>query len=128
MRGAPPAEQYGRHSDLCIMGMYYAQHTGADMWAYHDLMFHAGVGQQVDIEDARALASYAGGLLDHGAFYAAITAGKYQQAVLDGNDYAYEKSDVWYLPVFRSGQTRLDAAGGVGVSKQQLQAFLDGLA
>jgi hypothetical protein len=44
--------------------------------------------------------------------------------MLDANDYAYEQKGVWAVPTFVCGDIRLDAVGGVGITKQQLDDFL----
>ena len=120
----PRPEQYGPHSDLCIQGLLYALEKGADVWEYHERMFSAAHKEKTDIEDPAALAGRVHGLLDTDAFLKTLQSGEYEKAVTDGNDYAYGKSEVWFLPAFRMNGRRLDAAGGVGVTKEQLSDFL----
>ncbi|MCL2004491.1 MAG: DsbA family protein [Oscillospiraceae bacterium] len=122
----PRPEEYGIHSDLCIQGMFFALEQGADAWAYHDRMFSAAQKEKVNIEDPEALAGRVQGLLDADAFLKALRSGVYEKAVTDANDYAYEQSGVWFIPAFRMDGRKLDAAGGAGVTKAQLSAFLGG--
>ncbi|MCL2031024.1 MAG: DsbA family protein [Oscillospiraceae bacterium] len=122
----PRPERHGMHSDLCIQGMFFALEQGADVWDYHDRMFSAAQTERVNIEDPETLAARVRGLLDPDAFLGALRSGRYEKAVTDGNDYAYEQSEVWYLPAFRMNGRKLDAAGGVGVSREQLADFLKG--
>jgi predicted DsbA family dithiol-disulfide isomerase len=120
----PRPEKYGPHSDLCIQGLYYALEQGADIWEYHARMYAAAVRDRVNIEDPEAVAGRVRGLLDPDAFLRALRSGRYAKAVSDGNDYAYELSGVWAVPSYRMDGRKLDAVEGVGVTKDQLAAFL----
>ena len=123
----PRPEVYGRYSDLCVQGLFYAIDQGADLIAFHERMYHAALKDKVNIEAPAALADYFGGMFDPVAFRDALQSGKYAQAVLDANDYAYEKSGVWFVPAYRMDGRKLDAAGGNGVTKAQLEEFLNGV-
>jgi len=120
----PRPEVYGRYSDLCVQGMFYAMEQGADLRDFHDHMYQAALKDGIDIEDPAALAEYFKDLFEPEAFRAALLSGKYEKAVLDANDYAYEQSGVWFVPAYRVEGRKLDAAGGVGVTKSQLVDFL----
>lgn len=120
----PRPETYGKHSDLCIQGMFLARDQGADLMEYHARMYKAAVTDRVDIESASALACVVKGLLDENAFRASLERGEYAQEVLRGNDYAYEENGVWAVPAFRMEGRKLDAVEGVGVRKDQLREFL----
>jgi len=122
----PRPEVYGRYSDLCVQGLLYAAEQGADLLEFHELMYRAVFKDGVDIENPAALADYFKDLLDAGAFCEALQSGKYTQAVIEANDYAYERSGVWFVPAFRMDGRKLDAAGGAGVTKAQLADFLSG--
>lgn len=122
----PRPEDWGPHTDLCARGMFIAQEKGADLWAYHDAAYKAGVSDKADIENAGVLAGYTDGILDAGAFCGALNAGAYEKELEAANDYAYEQSGVWTVPAYRMNGKRLDAVGGVGVTKAQLKAFLSG--
>jgi predicted DsbA family dithiol-disulfide isomerase len=125
---AHPRPERGPHSDICMQGMYYALEYGADIWAYHDLMFLACRRtchkERIDIEDIDALAQYAAGLLNQEDFRQALARGTYAERQRQGNDYAYETSGVWALPSYRMGGRKLDAQEGVGVPMDKLQEFL----
>ena len=122
----PRPEEHGPHSDLCIRSMFFARDQGVDLWAWHRLMYAACLADGIDIEDAGALAAYAKDLADPAAFKAALDAGQYTEELQRNNDYAYEESGVWAVPSYRMDGRKLDAAEGVGVTKAQLKAFLDG--
>ena len=122
----PRPEVYGKYSDLCVQGLLYALDQGVELLEFHERMYRAALKDKVDIENPTALADCFKGLLDPAAFRNALMSGKYKQAVLDANDYAYEKSGVWYVPSYRMDTRKLDAAGGVGVTKAQLADFLKG--
>ena len=120
----PRPERYGKHSDLCIQGLFYALEQGADVWDYHERMYNSAVIDRVNIEDPAVLACRVRGLLDPGAFLKALQSGKYAKAVLEANDYAYERSGVWAVPAYRMNGRKLDSIEDVGISKAQLSAFL----
>ena len=119
----PRPEVYGRYSDLCVQALIYAAEQGADLPEFHARMYNAALKDGVDIESPEALArcfEHLPGLRD------ALQSGRYAQAVIDANDYAYEQSGVWFVPAYRMGGRKLDAAGGKGVTKAQLAEFLSG--
>jgi predicted DsbA family dithiol-disulfide isomerase len=121
----PRPESHGPHTDLCIQGMLFAMDHGADIWAYHDRMFEAAQKDRIDIEDIGALAESLRGLLDAGALRESLQNGEYAQAVEEGNRYAYDQSGVWAVPSYRMDGRKLDSAEGIGITKQQLEAFMD---
>lgn len=120
----PRPESYGPHSDLCIQGMYFALGHGADIWEYHARMFSAVFEDRIDIENMDALAQKVGDMLDAEAFRKSLATGEYAKVQLAGNDYAYEQSGVWAVPSYRMNGKKLDAVEGVGVTKEQLAAFI----
>jgi len=120
----PRPEKYGRHSDLCIMGLFYAMDNGADVWAYHEAMYKAGVTDKADIENICSLSEYVKTILNVDGFKKALQDNVYQQRVLDYNDYAYERSGVWAVPSYRMNGKKLDAKLGVGVSRDELLEFV----
>ena len=120
----PRPEIYGRYSDFCVQGLFYAAERGADLTDFHDRMYNAALKDNINIEDPAALADYFKDMFDPADFCGALSSGKYEQAVLDANDYAYEQSGVWFVPAYRMDGHKLDSAGGVGVSKAQLTEFL----
>ena len=83
---------------------------------------------RIDVEDPKALTAYVKDLVDPDQYYAALRNGDYKEKQEQGNDYAYEENDVWFLPAFRMlGHKlghKLDAEGGIGVSEAQVTQFL----
>ena len=121
----PRPERYGPHSDLCIQGMFFAQDRGADLWDYHDRMFKAALQERADIEDIPTLGERVRGLLDPEEFCASLQNGDYAKAQRAANDYAYGQSGVWAVPSYRMNGRKLDSIENIGVSKDELKAFLD---
>lgn len=122
----PRPEDHPPHTDLCLQGLFYVQAQGGDVLAYHKRMYDAVHTDRIDVEDAAVLVNYASDVVDAAAFLAVLREGRYAQVQADGNDYAYEQSGVWFLPAFRMDGKKLDAQGGIGVTAEQLAAFLDG--
>ena len=54
----------------------------------------------------------------------ALHSGKYEKAVVDANDYAYEQSGVWIVPAYRIGGKKLDSIEDIGVTKNQLAELM----
>lgn len=121
---ADPEPEPGPHSDLALQCALYAEDSGADMLAFHDIMYEAVLKARVNLRDSSALASAASKAVDAEGLLEALTSGRYARALLDMNDYAYEKSGVWAIPSYRMDGKKLDAREGVGVTKEQLKAFL----
>jgi predicted DsbA family dithiol-disulfide isomerase len=107
-----------------MQGYFFAVEQGVDIVEFHNRMYRAVLKDGVNIEDSESLADYFIGLLDPALFRDVLLGGKYKQAALDANDYAYEKSDVWYVPAYRMEGRKLDSVGNVGVTKAQLAEFL----
>ena len=122
----PRPDPYGPHSDLCIQGMFFAQEHGADLTAYHRLMYRAALLEHADIENIGVLTRYVAGLLDTGAFRAALESGRYLEALQKEQEHAFLHSGVWAVPAYRLEGRRLDAVEDVGVGKAALAAFLKG--
>lgn len=122
----PRPEDHPPHTDLALQGMYYAKDQGLDLITYHDRLYKALHVDHIDVEDPAVIADYVSDLLDRDGMLAALTNGTYKQVQSEGNDYAYEENDVWFLPAFRMNGKKLDAQGGIGVSKEELAAFLKG--
>jgi predicted DsbA family dithiol-disulfide isomerase len=91
-------------------------------------MFKAVFEEKSNVEDVGVLVKCASDVgADADEFKAALNDGKYAKAQLDVNDYAYETQKVWAVPTFVCGEKRLDAVGGVGVTKAQLKQLLDSI-
>lgn len=121
----PRPEVHSPHSDLCIQGMFFAQDHGVDIWDYHDRMYQAAVKDRLDLEDIDVLANSVEGLLDPDAFRKSLQCGEYAKIQLDGNEYAFGKNGVWAVPSYRMNGKKLDSIEGVGITKEQLAAFMD---
>ena len=102
---------------------------GADMAAFHALMFQAVSIERLNVEDPEVVAGIVQGILDREKFLSLLKSGKYAPNVNENNDLAYEKEGVWYVPAFRAvqGGLKLDAKGGIGVSREEVKNFLDKL-
>jgi len=129
-----PVEAHPRHEepdhrpyvDLIVQGCLYFQETGGDELAFTNRVYKAHFDENLNVEDVSVLVKCAAesGVADAAAFEAALKSAKYEKAMLDANDYAYEEKGVWAVPTFVCGDIRLDAVGGVGITKQQLDEFL----
>jgi len=111
--------------DLIVQGCLYIQETGGDDFAFINRVYKAHFDEELNVEDVSVLAKCAeeSGVADVTAFKSALTTAKYEKAMLDANDYAYEQKGVWAVPTFVCGDIRLDAVGGVGITKKQLDDF-----
>ena len=120
----PRPERYGRHSDLCIQGLFFAMDNCADIWEYHERMYNAAIKDRVNIEDPKVVAGHVHGLLDPEALLNTLQNDAYEKAVSEANDYAYEQQGVWAVPAYRMDGRKLDSIEDVGVTKAQLEAFI----
>ena len=121
----PRPETYGPHSDLCIQGLYYAMDTGADLALYHERMYKGCINDKIDIENTDIVVDWVSDIVDAAGLKEALVSGRYSEKLLQANDYAYEQSGVWAVPSYRMNGEKLDAVEEVGVTKEQLKAFLD---
>ena len=120
-----PDDNYGKHSDLCIQGMFYAAENGVAMMDYHKKIFELYHRDKLDVENIEVLAGALKDLLDPERFAQALKNGRYAQALKDANAYAYKESGVWIIPAFRMESHRLVAEAGTGIPKDQLKKFFD---
>jgi len=120
----PRPEQYGRHSDLCARGMFYALEHGANLMDYHRRMYRAAVTERADIEDLEIISGLTDGLPDGKAFHNAMTQGAYINELNENNRLAWETYDFPAVPSYRLNGKMLKSVPGVGVSKQQLADFI----
>jgi predicted DsbA family dithiol-disulfide isomerase len=126
----PRPENHPPHTDLCVQAYYIARELGADMPAFHRVMFQGVAAERQDVERPEVLAGILTGVVDGGRFLEILRSGRYAAQVTENDDLAYESKGVWFVPAFRcldagkSGVT-LDAKGGVGVTRDELKAFLD---
>ena len=128
-----PIEAHPRHEepdhrpyvDLIVQGCLYIQETGGDELAFTNRVYKAHYDEELNVEDVSVLVKCAeeSGVADVKAFETALRSATYEKAMLDANDYAYEEKGVWAVPTFVCGDVRLDAVGGIGITKQQLDEF-----
>ncbi|MDR0435012.1 MAG: DsbA family protein [Gracilibacteraceae bacterium] len=121
----PRPEQYGRHSDLCARAMYFALEQGADMDEYHRRMYRAALIDEADIEKVGAIQAATAGLLDQAGLADALGSGLYGDRLRENNRQAWEVCDFPAVPSFRLGGGLLPSKLGIGVSKEELAAFLE---
>ena len=120
-----PEEGWGPHSDIILRGMFFILENGLDVYKYHDLMYKAPKDDTVDIESIESVAHYVKHLVDYEKFKSALENGEYISDLKETDDNAYERSGVWIIPAFRMNGKKLDAKGGVGITKEELLAFLN---
>jgi len=111
--------------DLIVQGCLYIQETGGDVLAFTNRVYKAHFDEGLNVEEISVLVKCAveSGVADTAAFEDALKNAKYEKAMLDANDYAYEQKGVWAVPTFVCGDIRLDAEGGIGITKKQLDTF-----
>lgn len=113
------------HSDLAIQGALFLQECVGEELAYHQRIYDACFQERRVIDDLQVLVDCAKDIgLDAKVFEQAVKKGTYAQAQQDANRYAFIENKVWAVPTFISGSKRLDAVEGVGISEQQMEAFL----
>lgn len=120
----PRPEDHPPHTDLALQGYFFAKEHGADILAYHERLFKAVHVDRIDVESAEVLADYTADLVDREAYLAALINGDYKEIQERHNDIAYEENDVWFLPAFRIDGKKLDAEGGIGVTKEAIANVL----
>lgn len=120
----PRPEHYGRHSDLCARGMYYALDQGADLMEYHSRMYRAALTDRADIENLSIVAQLADGLLDSKLFHDTLSGGLYLDRLLQNNQLAWETYEFPAVPSYRMNGKLLKAIGNVGITNARLVEFL----
>lgn len=121
----PRPEHFGVHSDLCARGMYFALEHGADLMEYHDRMYCAALKNRTNIEDLHIVSKLLDGLLDANAFCAALSGDAYLDKLLENNKLAWEILRFPAVPSYRMNGKLLKSVGNIGVTKQQLTAFIE---
>jgi predicted DsbA family dithiol-disulfide isomerase len=120
----PRPEDHSPHTDLCVQAFYAALELNVDLPRFHAAMFQAVAVERRDVERLEVLTGIVKDLADPVKFRSLIESGKYAGKVAENNDLAYEQEGVWYVPAFRMNGKKLDAKGGVGVTREELAAFL----
>ena len=114
----------------CIRAFYIARELGADMDKFHSAMFQKAAVEMQNVRSSKVVADIIENIMDKEKFLEILNSEKYASKASENNDLAYEKDEVWFLPAFRvpgNQALRLDAKGGVGVSRDELKGFLDEL-
>ena len=120
----PRPEQHDRHSDLCARGMFFALEQGADPEDYHRRMYDAALTARADINDVHVITETTDGLLNRGDLHDTLIGSRYEDKLLENNRLAWGVYDFPAVPSYRMGGELLKSELGVGVSKEQLAAFL----
>jgi predicted DsbA family dithiol-disulfide isomerase len=122
----PLPEDHPPHTDLACESFYIAQELGADMGAFHAVMYQAISIERQNVEDPEVLCEILKDIVDTDKFRDILASKKYTAQIQENNDLAYEKSEVWYVPAFRMNGKKLDAKGGIGIRPEELRSFLKG--
>lgn len=120
----PRPEEHPPHTDLCIQGYFLAVDKGIDILKFHERMFSAVHVDRIDVENPEVLVDYVKDLLDPEEYLEALRSEKYKEVQERNNIIAYEENEVWFLPAFRMDGKKLDAQGGIGVSRDEIIEFL----
>jgi predicted DsbA family dithiol-disulfide isomerase len=120
----PLPEDHPPHTYLACQSYYIAKELGADMAAFHAAMYQAIAIERQNVEKSEVLCNILKGIVDEQKFRAILDSGKYAPQIDENNDLAYEKSGVWFVPAFRMDGKKLDAKGGIGISREELRDFL----
>lgn len=120
----PRPEVHGLHSDLLARGMYVAQALHADLMEYHRRMYQAARVDRLEIEDLQVVAGAVEGLVDGGAFQKALLDGAYIAELTENNRLAWSEYAFEAVPSYRMNGEFLRSIGKVGVTKEQLAAFI----
>ena len=120
----PRPEQHGRHSDLCARGMFFALEQGADLIEYHRRVYQAALTERANVEDLNVMLAATEGLLDQKKLREALAGNQYVDRLLENNQLAWVQYDFPAVPSYRLNGELLKSTPGVGVSKEQLAAFL----
>jgi len=120
----PRPERYGRHSDLCARGMFFALDNGADLMEYHRRMYRAAITDRADIENVKVLSTVLDGLLKRSEWERVLSGDLYSDRLLDNNRLAWDIYNFPAVPSYRMEGKTLLSIPDVGVSKGQLAAFM----
>ena len=120
----PRPEQHGRHSDLCARGLFFARDNGADIMEFHKRMYQKASVERADIEDINIILETVEGLLDSDKLREALTGDQYEDILLENNRLVWDEYDCPAVPSYRMNGELLKSKPGVGVSKEDLAAFV----
>jgi predicted DsbA family dithiol-disulfide isomerase len=122
----PRPEDHRPHTDLACQSYYIAKELGANMDRFHAALFQAVAIERRNVEDPEVLTGIVRDIVDPVKFRAILDTDKYRPLADENNKLAYEESGVWFLPAFRMKGKKLDAQGGIGISREELRNFLNG--
>ncbi|MGC4019847.1 MAG: DsbA family protein [Muricomes sp.] len=115
-------------SDKAFEAMHYIIEHGGDVEKYHRNIYRAMFAEQKNIEDYPVILSCAEGCnLNVEELDAALKAGDYSEKQHQSLVYAYGDMKIEVVPTFISGDKRLEAAPGIGVTQEQVKEFLDSI-
>ena len=120
----PRPEEYSRHSDLCARGMFFALEQGADLFEYHDSMYKTALIDKADIDDTNVVVKSLETLLDSAGLLEALSGGSYESELFENNRLVWDEYLCDAVPSYRMGGELLKSELGVGVMKEQLEAFM----
>lgn len=125
----PRPEQYGKYSDLCVMGMYFCEEHKINVWKYHDAIYKAIFIDKIDYDNVRELAKGLKSIFDgdeemYQDFIKSLTEGHYQEQVLRNNRYAWEELGLPAVPSLCFEGKVIKAVPGVGITGKQIRAFV----
>ena len=121
----PRPESFGKHTDLCIRGMFLAKELGVDLWAYNTAILNARFQQRADIENIDVLSDIVKDLIDPQVFRNTIRSGQYQNNLDNANQTAYHTLRIMVVPHYITENKVLESIEGIGISKEALFQFLD---
>ena len=112
-----------------IQAFYIAQELGADMDKFQNTLFQKASIENQNVRSIKVLSDILEKIINKEKLLEILESGKYAPKVAENNDLAYEKDDIWFLPAFRvpgkKDAPKLDAKGGVGISREELKEFLE---
>lgn len=123
----PRPDRYGLHSDLLARGMYVAQEHDVDIIDYHHKMYEAALTDRADIEDLRVVSDVMDSLLDSETFFKTLSGGAYGDRLAENNRLAWSEYRFAAVPSYRMNGKLLKSVENIGVTKEMLAEFLNGI-
>ena len=121
----PRPEQHGKHSDLCIQGMFLAQELAIDLWEYNKKLFHSHFVDRINVEDLQSLANALKDLIDPELFVQKISSGQYADALKQANREAFSQHKIEVVPHYISEHSVLPSIEGIGISQETLEDYIN---
>ena len=120
----PRPERHGKHSDLCIQGMFLAKDLGVDLWEYNQKIFHSHFVDRINIEEIQELANAVKDLIEPDLFVKEISSSQYADALKHTNTVAFSQHKIEVVPHYISEHSVLPSVEGIGISKKKLDDFI----